>query len=61
MVKTGKIIATRVVSDDGDLTLISREGIMLRTRLKDIPSYSRATARASRRPVARSIATPSAM
>jgi DNA gyrase subunit A len=43
MTKTGKIIAARVVSDDGDLTLISREGIMLRTRIKDIPQYSRAT------------------
>jgi DNA gyrase subunit A len=43
MTKTGKIIAARVVSADGDLTLISREGIMLRTRIKDIPRYSRAT------------------
>ena len=43
MIKTGKIIAARVVSDDGDITLISKEGIMLRTRLKDIPTYSRAT------------------
>ncbi len=43
MSKTGKIIAARVVSDDGDITLISQEGIMLRTRLRDIPQYGRAT------------------
>jgi DNA gyrase subunit A len=32
-----------VVSNTGDLTLISREGIMLRTALKNIPVLGRAT------------------
>ncbi len=41
--KTGEIVAARVVSDKGDLTLISREGIMLRTAIKDISQLGRAT------------------
>jgi DNA gyrase subunit A len=43
MSKTGNIIAARVVSDDGDITLISRDGIMLRTAIKNIPKQGRAT------------------
>jgi len=43
MKKTGSVIAAQVVSDDGDLTLISREGIMLRTAIKHISQQGRAT------------------
>jgi DNA gyrase subunit A len=43
MRKTGMVIAARVVSDGGDLTLISREGIMLRTAIKHISEQGRAT------------------
>jgi DNA gyrase subunit A len=43
MKKTGQVVAARVVSDKGDITLISREGIMLRTAMKNIPSLGRAT------------------
>ena len=41
--KTGGIIATRVVLESGDLTLISREGMMLRTAIKEISKQGRAT------------------
>jgi DNA gyrase subunit A len=41
--KTGHIIAARVVSDEGDITLISRDGIMLRTAIKNISKQGRAT------------------
>lgn len=41
--KTGGIIATRVVLASGDLTLISREGMMLRTAIKEISRQGRAT------------------
>ncbi len=41
--RTGGIIAARVVSDDGDLTLISQEGMMLRTAIKNISKLGRAT------------------
>ncbi len=43
MHKTGKIVSARVVSEDGDITLISRDGIMLRTAIKTISRQSRAT------------------
>ena len=43
MQKTGDIIAARVVSNAGDITLISRDGIMLRTAIKTIPQQGRAT------------------
>jgi DNA gyrase subunit A len=43
MDKTGKIVAARVVSDKGDLTLISRDGVMLRTAIKSISRQGRAT------------------
>jgi DNA gyrase subunit A len=41
--KSGPIVAARVVADDGDLTLISRDGIMLRTAIKHISKLGRAT------------------
>jgi DNA gyrase subunit A len=41
--QTGPIVAASVVPDQGDLTLISREGIMLRTAIKDISQLGRAT------------------
>jgi DNA gyrase subunit A len=43
MSKTGNVIAASVVSNDGDITLISRDGIMLRTAIKNIPQQGRAT------------------
>ncbi len=43
MSKTGDIVSARVVSDEGDVTLISRDGIMLRTPIKNISLQSRAT------------------
>ena len=43
MSKTGGIVAARVVPDKGDLTLISRDGIILRTAIKDISQLGRAT------------------
>ena len=43
MSKTGEIVAGRVVSGKGDLTLISRDGVILRTAIKNIPQLGRAT------------------
>jgi DNA gyrase subunit A len=43
MSKTGNIVAARVVSNKGDLTLISRDGLILRTAIKDISRQGRAT------------------
>jgi DNA gyrase subunit A len=43
MQKTGGVISARVVSNTGDITLISRDGIMLRTAIKSIPQQGRAT------------------
>jgi DNA gyrase subunit A len=43
MNKSGHIIAARVVANDGDLTLISRDGIMLRTAIKHISKLGRST------------------
>jgi DNA gyrase subunit A len=40
---TGSIVNARVVSDDNDITLISAEGMVLRTRIKQIPKMGRAT------------------
>jgi len=40
---TGHIIDARVVSEDNDITLISAEGMVLRTRVKQIPKMGRAT------------------
>jgi len=40
---TGQIIDARVVSEDNDITLISAEGMVLRTRVKQIPKMGRAT------------------
>jgi len=41
--RTGHIVAGRVVNTEGDLTLISREGMMLRTPIKEISQQGRAT------------------
>jgi len=41
--KTGHVVATRVVTDQGDITLISRDGIMLRTPIREISRQGRAT------------------
>lgn len=41
MSRTGHIIAAQVVGNDGDLTLISQEGIMLRIAIKSISKQSR--------------------
>jgi len=41
--RTGGIIGVRVVSDDGDLTIISRDGMVLRTALKHVSQLGRAT------------------
>ncbi len=41
--KTGQVVATRIVSDEGDVTLISRDGMMIRTALKSIPQMGRST------------------
>ena len=43
MKKTGAVVAARVVSDEGDLTLISKEGMMLRIALKHISLQGRPT------------------
>ena len=40
---TGQIIDARVVSEDNDITLISADGMVLRTRVKQIPKMGRAT------------------
>jgi DNA gyrase subunit A len=40
---TGTIVDARVVSEDNDITLISAEGMVLRTRVKQIPAMGRAT------------------
>ena len=41
--KTGPIVAGRVVFDKGDLTLISRDGVILRTAIKSIAQQGRST------------------
>jgi DNA gyrase subunit A len=41
--KTGGVVTARVVSDTGDLTLISKEGMMLRVAIKHISKQGRAT------------------
>ncbi len=43
MRRTGGVIAAHVVADDGDLTLISRDGIMLRVAIKQVSRLGRAT------------------
>jgi DNA gyrase subunit A len=43
MNKTGNVVAAHVVSNEGDLTLISRDGMMLRIAMKNISRQSRAT------------------
>jgi DNA gyrase subunit A len=41
--RTGGIIAARVVDDDSDLTIISRDGMVLRTAIKHISQQGRST------------------
>lgn len=41
--RTGQIVSARVVNEEGDLTLISQEGMMLRTPIKDISEQGRPT------------------
>lgn len=41
--RTGFVVAAQIVSDQGDLTLISREGMMLRIALANISQFGRAT------------------
>ncbi|MBN1219903.1 MAG: DNA gyrase subunit A [Anaerolineae bacterium] len=41
--RTGEIVAARVVSDKGDITFISRDGVILRTAIKSISQLGRAT------------------
>jgi DNA gyrase subunit A len=41
--RTGGIIGVRVVSNEGDLTIISRDGMVLRTAIKHISRLGRAT------------------
>ncbi len=43
MAKTGDIVSARVVTNEGDITLISKDGIMLRTAIEHISIQSRAT------------------
>jgi len=43
MDKTGDVVAARVVTKEGDLTLISRDGIILRTPIKSISQQGRVT------------------
>ncbi len=40
---TGPIVDARVISADNDITLISAEGMVLRTRVKQIPQMGRST------------------
>ena len=40
---TGPIVDARVLSEDNDITLISAEGMVLRTRVNQIPKMGRAT------------------
>ena len=40
---TGPIVNAQVVSEDNDITLISAEGMVLRTRVKQIPKMGRST------------------
>jgi DNA gyrase subunit A len=39
--RTGDIVAARVVSGEGDITLISQEGMMLRTAIENISRQGR--------------------
>ncbi|HMQ51765.1 MAG TPA: DNA gyrase subunit A [Anaerolineae bacterium] len=43
LTKTGPIVMGGVVTDDGDITLISKEGITLRTSIKSISRQGRST------------------
>ncbi|MBC7223468.1 MAG: DNA gyrase subunit A [Anaerolineae bacterium] len=41
--KAGRIAAARIVAEDDEVTVISEEGIVLRTRVAEIPQMGRAT------------------
>lgn len=41
--KAGRIAAARVVAEDDEVTVISEEGVVLRTRVAEIPQMGRAT------------------
>lgn len=41
--KTGHVVTARVVTGEGDITLISKDGIMLRTAIKNISKQGRVT------------------
>lgn len=41
--KTGKLVASKVLSDEEDLILISRKGQVIRTKIATIPKLSRST------------------
>jgi DNA gyrase subunit A len=41
--RTGQIVSGRVVEEEGDITLISRDGMMLRTPIKEISQQGRST------------------
>ncbi|MDM8521393.1 DNA gyrase subunit A [Anaerolineales bacterium HSG6] len=43
MDRTGDIVAARVVTEDGDLSLISKDGIILRTPIETVSQQSRPT------------------
>ena len=43
LASTGRIADARVVSGDNDIMLVSAEGMVFRTRLKEIPQMARAT------------------
>ncbi|MFH1211595.1 MAG: DNA gyrase C-terminal beta-propeller domain-containing protein, partial [Candidatus Woesearchaeota archaeon] len=41
--RNGKVVAVKVAEDDDDIMLISRKGIIIRTRSKGIPTIGRNT------------------
>ncbi len=41
--RTGQIVSASVVTEEGDITLISKEGMMLRTPIKEISQQGRST------------------
>jgi DNA gyrase subunit A len=41
--KTGNLVASKVLTDEEDLIIISRKGQVIRTEIKTIPILSRST------------------
>ncbi|MFO0780572.1 MAG: DNA gyrase C-terminal beta-propeller domain-containing protein [Candidatus Gracilibacteria bacterium] len=43
--KTGKIVGAKIINEDtkGDLIIVSKQGVIIRMNLKDIPSQGRTT------------------